>query len=433
MIYYSNGCHRSEIKVTPANWKTARASIAKKWKIYYRYYDPAYKGDPTRWGKMFQIRGMNDDKTLAGRQATTKFLLEQETEKLDQGFNPVTGQYYTPPEQNKLEEITPSTLFIKALEGASKMITVSPAYMGDIKCIIKGMDEAAGKLYDKTWQKPYAALKISQVTRKHIIYMLQQRKKDYEFSAYRQNKYRTGLMILYKALVAIEAVESNIIKDIPVNGDYAHKKRELLTSSEQIIIDTNLKSWDYPYWRYMRIFHRSGSRSTELAQLKKDGGAKDGKVNLEAQEFTVLIKKRRKWIWDVRPIPDDVFHLWREVWEETKQGEYLFGSGLKPGPLKMGPDNPSKKWKKYVKNAPGKFDPFNKGWGLGINKDFYGLKAHNMDKIDEQEGIELAAGAAGHADTKMAKKHYLPGHEKRQLEKLKKTKVEFAVKDSQKN
>lgn len=74
---YVNGCSRSEIKVTPANWQTNRASVKKNWKIYYRYYDPATKGTKD-WGKMIQIRGMNDDKDLQSRQATTKFLLEQE-------------------------------------------------------------------------------------------------------------------------------------------------------------------------------------------------------------------------------------------------------------------------------------------------------------------------------------------------------------------
>jgi hypothetical protein len=431
MIHYDNGCHRSEIKVTPANWNTGRASIKKNWKIYYRYYDPSTKGTEL-WGKMIQIRGMNDEKYLVGRQATTKFLINQEKEKLDtQGYNPITGQFYTAPGSSAtIEEITPSTPFIAALEKASKMVTCGEKMLSGIEGIIRGMNESAGKLYDKTWQKPYISLKISQVSRKHILYIFQQRKKDSSrFSAYRQNKYRTALMMLYKVLVTLEAVDSNIIKDIPINGDYAHAKREVLSNSEQLIIDTNLKAWDYPFWRYMRIFFRSGSRSTELAQLKKGGGKNDGKVDLEKQEFTVLIKKRKKWLWETRPITDDVFHLWQEVWEGTGHGDYLFGSGIKPGPRKMGSGNPTKKWEKYVKNPPGKFDPFGRGWGLGINKDFYSLKHLNMDKIDEKEGIELAADAAGHGDTKMAKKHYAVGHEKRQREKLKKTKVDFAVKD----
>jgi len=438
MIYYSNGCYRSEIKVTPANWATARASVKKKWRVYYRYYDPAYKNDPVKWGQMFQIKGMNDLADLKEKQSITKFLINQEKEKLDnQGYNPVAGTYYSPPESSDIKEITPDIPFIKALWAASELLTC--VMMGDIKCVIRGMEEAAGKLFDKKLQKSYKALKVSQITRRHIVYMLEQRKKDNKtFGSYRQNKYRTALMMLYKKLVALEAVESNPIRDIPINHDYAHKERELLTEAEQIIIDTNLKTWDYHFWRYMRIFHRSGSRSSEMAQLKRDGGKNDGSVKLEKQEFKVLIRKGKKWAWAIRPIPDDVLHLWIEAYEETKPGEYLFGCGLKPSHEKMGKKAPADKWKKYVKNQPGKFDPFGKGWGLGINKDFYGLKALNMDSIDEkagelESGAQLAADAAGHGDTKMAKKHYLPGHEKRQREKLKKISVPFAVKKEQDN
>lgn len=427
MIYLPNGCQRSEIKVTPSNWdveeaseKTIKSLIKKKWKIYYRYYDPAFKGTD-KWGYMEQIRNMNDIKDLAQRQAMTRTLMADEKEKVDeQGYNPITGEYNAGdlPEEGgeKVEEITPSTPFIDALWKASKMLKCGQM-IGDIKCIIRGMDEAAGKQFDKTYHRPYKALKVSQVTRKHIIYMFQQRKKDHpEFSSYRQNKYRTGLMMLYKVLVTVEAVDSNIIKDIAVNTDYAHAERELLTDAEQIIIDTNLKTMDYQFWRYMRIFHRSGSRSSEMAQLVRNGGKNTGRINLEKQEFTVLVRKGKKWVWQIRPIPDDVLHLWVEAWEETNPGEYLFGAGLKPGPKRMGIKAPSDKWKKLVKTR------------LGINKDFYGLKALNMDQIDEKKGIELAASAAGHTDTKMAKKHYLPGHAKRQREELKKITVPFAEK-----
>ena len=434
MIYLPNGCARSEISVTPKNWNvkkpsdsTARALIKKKWRIYYRYYDPTCKGTKD-WGYMVQIRDMNDVKDLAQRQELTRVFIENEKDKVDlQGYNPITEKYFVAPAADNLEEITPSTPFITALWSVSKMLNCGDM-LNDIKSIIRGMDESAGKLFDKVTQKPYKALKIKDVTRKHIIYILQQRKKDNpKFSSYRYNKYRTALMMLYKALVAVEAVDSNLIKDIPIKTDWVHEKRELLTDAEQLIIDTNLKAWDYYYWRYMRIFHRSGSRTTEMAGLKTD------KVNLEAQEFTLLVRKGKKWSWQIRPIPDDILPLWIEVMEETVPGDYLFGSCFKPGPVKMGKKTSSDRWKKYVKNPRGKFDPHGKGWGLGINKSFYGLKALNMDKIDEKEGIELAADAAGHGDTKMAKKHYLPGHEKRQREKLKKIGVDFAAKKDQQN
>jgi hypothetical protein len=41
-----NGCSRSDISVTPQNWKTKKASLKYPWKIHYRFYDPACKGAP---------------------------------------------------------------------------------------------------------------------------------------------------------------------------------------------------------------------------------------------------------------------------------------------------------------------------------------------------------------------------------------------------
>jgi hypothetical protein len=432
MIHLKNGCSRSAIQVTPGNWnidvnKASERLIAsllkKKWKIYYRYYDPVFKDDPEKWGHMEQIRGMNDVKDLEKRQAATKVLLQDEIDKIDeQLYNPITGQYYEGAGQT-IEEITKDASFIDALQKAHKMLQGVPRMLDDIRNIIVHVGTAAGKLYDTSWQKPYSALKVSQVSRKHIVYIFQQLKKDRPgFSVNRQNKYRAYLMMLYKQLVKVEAVEHNPINDIPVEKGSIKKKRQLFTPTEMLLIDTNLKAWDYHFWRYMRIFHRSGSRTSEMTRLRPDH------VSLESQEFVLLVKKGRQYVEQVRPIPDDILPLWIEIMDETKPGNYLFSEYFKPGTKQIDKFWVERRWKKYVIGYTEEWnnEELRRENCLYIKKGFYTLKAQNTDAVDKLLDLDHAAAADGHTNTTTTKNHYALGHDRRKLEKLKRTNIDFS-------
>lgn len=427
MILLNNGCHRSEIKVTPSNWNTpvdkAPAKLLRtKWRIYYRYYDPVFKNDPDKWGQMIQVSGMNDIKDLAKRQAATRVLLEAEFDRIDaELFNPITGKYHIITE--RIEDIIPTTPFIDALEKAAKMITCVPRMMEDIQCVIKKIEAAAGKLFDKTLHKPYQGLKIAQVSRKHIVYIFEQCKKDNDkFSIHRQNRYRAYLVMLFKQLVKVEAVEHNPILDIPVEKGSIKKVKQLFTETEMLLIDTNLRAWDYPFWRYMRIFHRSGSRTSEMTRLKPE------KVSLESQEFIVLVKKGRNYVEQVRPIPDDILPLWIEVMDETKHGQYLFSEYFRPGTKPIDKTWLERRWRKYVMGKPEEWkdEKLRRENCLYIKKTFYLLKSQNTDAIDKALDLEHAAAADGHTNTTTTKNHYAIGHDRRKLEKLKRTSIDFS-------
>jgi len=114
-----NGCSRSEFAVTPKNWKTAKASIKKHWKIHYRFYDPAFKDHPKYKGKIQRaIRGMNDFHTLEDRQAATRDLIELETKTIDvRGWNPISNKFMVEVLEDVFcGEVTKDTPFIIALE-----------------------------------------------------------------------------------------------------------------------------------------------------------------------------------------------------------------------------------------------------------------------------------------------------------------------------
>lgn len=397
-----NGCYRSQFSVIPKNWNTGKASTAKNWRIHYRFYDPSTEDRV----KQVSIQGMNNEKSLRDRQSLVRALLERETELIDtEGFNPITGKYMKEAVEGDISELTH---FIPALQGVFNMLNIVPQMKLEVKSALKYITKAAGKLFDNNLQRQYTDLRIGQVRRKHLIYILQQCKEDNPmFSNYRKNKYRGFLLMLFKRLLILEAVDSNPAMDIPIEK-HVYKKRVLLTQSERLIINTNLKAVDYCYWRYVRIFFRSGSRGPELLSLKNDSN-----INLEAQEFTTLVRKGKNHHWVIKPIPDDTMEFWREVVDETKRGEYLFSTGFKPGAERIGNDQPNKRWKKLVKV------------GMGIQKDLNSLRNLNADSIDEQMGLEHAAAAHGHADSTMVRKHYAVNNEKRLREELKGIKVDF--------
>lgn len=127
MITTFNGCYRSEIKVTPTNWHTVKASVKRNWRIHYRFYDPAFKDHPKyKKGKQVPIKGMNHASTLESRQEITRGLIEKEIYDLDKrGYNPITKIFMVNQEPLAFEknakdglDISPSTPIVTALENA---------------------------------------------------------------------------------------------------------------------------------------------------------------------------------------------------------------------------------------------------------------------------------------------------------------------------
>ncbi|MFL5742364.1 MAG: hypothetical protein ACJ75B_19230 [Flavisolibacter sp.] len=74
MITLPNDCRCSEISVCPSNWNRKGASIAKNWRIHYRFYDPSQS-------KPFQVTiksGINRIKNLDERRYLVKELIDNE-------------------------------------------------------------------------------------------------------------------------------------------------------------------------------------------------------------------------------------------------------------------------------------------------------------------------------------------------------------------
>jgi integrase len=369
MIHLPNNCRCSEFSVSPANWNTVRASVKVLWYIKYRFYD-----DNLNQVKQVMIKTMNSYTSLKDRQEATRMLLEDEMQELkNKGFNRITKRYAL-----EDEEISEHTPFVEALNYAYTRVKISN--MPILKTVVKYITLAAE-------QKHYNRIPVKDIKRRHLVLLFEQveRIKGKKWSTHTYNSYRAYMGILYKELLKLDIVPANLPylmekKTIP------DKIRETLTQEQRIRINNELYNNRYTFWRLIHIFFHSGSRETEILDLKKES------VDLMNQTFRVVVKKgkggaREEW----RTISNIVLPLWQEIMMEAEDNQYLFSAGLQPGNNRIRTEQICRRWNVHVKKK------------MGITADFYSLKYTNLDEIAEQMGLKTAQHAAGHTSQKTTK------------------------------
>jgi integrase len=226
------------------------------------------------------------------------------------------------------------------------------------------------------------------------------------------NKIRGYISLIYNVLVEYDVVEHNLVRNV--------FKRKTVTRLRKIIPDdilarifAHLENDYYTFYRYAKIFYYSGSRSTELFNIKAQH------VNLEKKEFVVVIKKGQTHKEVLKVISPDVLHLWKEAVEECPdKSYYLFSKGYMPGKKVINARINSAIWNHYVQKK------------LDLSYNFYSLKHKYLDILDEYKGFidpkndNLASVHAGHTTSAITDKHYLVGKKNRQLEALKQFSLE---------
>lgn len=376
MELLSNGCKRSNIAVTPANWKTT-SSVKKDWKIYYRFHDPKHTGKGTRYpkGKYVPVYGMNDLKNIDQRRAFTKNLIEEIRHDLDEcDYNPITGYRKTIFEIEKTEyEIHPDTPLVEAWEAAYEKSKVKSKK--ELKSVRKYADQAAKDLkIDK--------MPVKDVRRRHMLALLDRigAIKGDKWTNSNYNYFKARLGMLFSVLYTWEATELNPMNKIPLL-EHAVKKRTTLSLEQKVAIDRDLRRDNYRLWLAMQLFFYSGARETEMVDVKLED------VNIKSQEVTYLILKGGMR-YETRAIPINAVNLWDQAMVGAKPGEYLFSWGLKPGKRKVGPEIFNRWWKKFVKDkvdADG-----NKVYGENL-ADFYAFKHSHSSQVSKMVGTRLAA------------------------------------------
>ncbi|MBA4154141.1 site-specific integrase [Flavobacterium sp.] len=396
-----NGCSYSELWVSPEDWRTttAKSSLKKQWYVQCYYYDPLFAD---KYPKGFPFRKkLNRIKTLEQRKEAVKFFLE-EIPKLfeDKLWNPITKNYMAVEEDIYNYDINPNTKIIDAIRFVLDRLEIETRTIKEIRNIVDKFERSVKNLR-------FQEISVIDFKRKHYKLVIENIEKiDGKFSAHKYNKYRSYISILFRDLLEYEAVEYNIMKDIRKKTT-EKKIREILSEDERKQVNQFLKEHYPDFWRFTIIFFHSGGRITELLRLQ----IKD--VDIKKQVYRTLIKKGNQSQWIERPIKDIAVHLWQRSIFGRKE-DYVFSTGLKPGPEIIAYKNIQRRWKMHVKDK------------LEVTADFYALKHLNLDETAELLSLEDAARLAGHTDTKMVLNHYAVGEESRKLERLKKLNNKFA-------
>ncbi len=223
------------------------------------------------------------------------------------------------------------------------------------------------------------------------------------------------MIILFKYLIEVEAVDVNPVRDISKQR-IIRKIRLTLTLEERKKVNDHLKMKNPAFYRFVQIFFHSGGRIKELLSLR----ACD--VDMENQTYKTLIKKGPQAHEKKRTIKNIALPFWKEVMAMVQsESDYIFSDGLVPGAK----DNPirreqvTRRWEVHIKAKKEK-------GGLGLKPDFYSLKHLNLDETTELLDDESAAAQAGHSSTAMVREVYGVGIARRQHELLKKVGNSFA-------
>jgi len=407
-----HGCRTGKISVTPANWQDPDASSETTWMIHYRFHDPNFAGK-YRKGYPKHVKNMNDAKSLKERQRVTRDLLKNEITLLQQGYNPILKRIVPP---NDLE-ISPSCYFTVAIEKAFNLV--------DESATKKKMEKTLPHLKKAIGQLKYESLPVGDIRQHHLEKVLIQvgRNKKAEYDLQRKqplkyspktrksrrskdrkpppeewgaeafNSYRAYLQILFKMLKKLGATEVKPVDDIEKKKGVKAPKTPL-TADDWQKIDT-LRATNYTFWRMIKIFHRSGARGTETMAVQREH------VEIANQRFQVLVMKGDgQWEWMWKTITRDVLHLWKELFDEAQPGDFIFGKGLRPGPVKISARQLTIRWRWHCKEK------------LGIKAGFYGLKKDHTTKVINialqkiEAATQEAAVVNGHKSTAMNKKHY---------------------------
>lgn len=401
MLLLPNGCKCSDLKVHPKTWNQPDVDLSEPWFIYYRFYDPTQPKP-----KQVRIRGMNQWTDVATRQHFTRSLIKVELEKLKEGWNPFLAEGYPIRDEEDTYPIHGKMGMMDALQKALELFKGEACTIASAKSVLRGFGKGAEVL--RLSNKP-----IRQISRRDIKMIFEKCSElNPRWSDNLHNTYRRNISMLYRVLLEFEAVEVNPVKDI-FTKRHRHRARATLTVVQRQKVNDHLRERHYRFWLYMQIFFHSGSRSSELFQLR----ARD--VNIEAGQFRVTVKKGRDIRESWRPIKDIALEFWREAMQGASFDHFLFGPGFEPATKPIQPNRVSRIWKKYVK------DPVEKG-GLGIDVDFYSLKHLNLDETAAMLSIQAAAAQAGHTTPVITLKHYAQGEAGRQAERLKKVNNSFS-------
>ncbi len=360
------GCKRSDFLVTNSN---------DDWFIQCRFYEP------DREKPFTYRRRLNRFKSEKERKQIEKLLLKQMSELLDeQDYNPRTKQFMFLD-----DELNPNLSMLDSLDLVLKKKVYTHEHRKIVESCLKKFRSIAQRL-------ELGYLKIKDVELVHVKKILEAS----DLTNYSYNQYKKMLSSLFTDLVDESCVKVNPCTGIKSRKHIVEKKEIFSDKELERITERILK--DVPYfYNFYNIFYMSGCRVPEMLGLR----GKD--VNLEKQEFTIILKKGGLDVREKRAIVPDALEYWKRHMKKIKDDEYVFSYGFVPGEKELNRDYVYKFWKNKIR--------------IGT---IYILKYTWLDKVEEAH--YSAQIMAGHRDDRTTS-IYTVGREKRRLEAQKQIQI----------
>ncbi|WP_407501367.1 tyrosine-type recombinase/integrase [Elizabethkingia anophelis] len=415
----ANGCKRTEVFISPKNYKTlkAKSDLNKSWAVECRFFDPKFaekypKGFPYR-KKLNRIKcdNIQDQKKLA-----EECKEEMEAQLDERHYNPILESY----DNSAKGELNPYVLFYDALIiGQTKLVGSAP-HLNQIRLCVVNIKEHVERFR-------YDLLPIKDIKIWHIKNILE--RANMTPSVF--NHSRSYLLSIFKELIQYGCIDHNPCKEI-IKKKTSKKIRETFSDYKLRLVKNYLEEYYPTFHRYFYIFFLSGARSAELLRVK----VKD--VDLKRQEYKALVKKGNQYEEVLKVILPEALPYWKELLSESKSPEdYIFSKGLKPGPgVDLKPIRTSqitRRWSNHVKKSDKIIDI--RGNIVRVTEDFYALKHLFLDKLDEAQTngkiapiveMNFAQIAAGHkSDT--TTRIYTTKKDQRNNEALKKVTLNLKI------
>lgn len=332
------------------------------------------------------------------RKAAVSIFLKEMKKALEDGYNPITGQYvYLDIYEAQNDDVG----LCKALKLAYENKQMAEPTKIDIRSVLKYFNKSAIALgIDKKDVKEVKRSDVKAVL--NNIYLINK-----NFTDKRYNKYIRYLSGLFSDLEEFEIIDFNpMIRMKPKKT--TQKLKVVLNDHERIKIRKHLKHKHFDFWVFINIYFHAGCRLIEICRLKVSD------VDLTNQTFVVLVKKGRNYTEKIYPIKNIALKYWIHLLDgRFESSDYIFQSNYLPGPKKMDRSTPTNKWKRVVKDE------------LNIKVDLSSLRHLNLDEITMKRSLSAAAVAGGHTSTIMVQKHYAVRERERQVEYLKSMDNEF--------
>ncbi|WP_298118149.1 site-specific integrase [Flavobacterium sp.] len=409
-ILLPNGCSCSTPSVNPKDWKTCnKSALQKDWRIQYYFYDPNFP-KPTN---PIVIKGMNSFKDLAARREITKALIDDEFKALKDGYNPYLKKYTQEKPQLEKPKMNPDLKVIEAFRLAHEKLKGTDEYLDQVRYAIN------------RFEKALIELQLSEVTIYNFKRSQLKETLDYiNLTDNYYNKFKAYFSSLFKELIEYECCEVNLTRDIQKRS-IVKKQREFLEVDKLSLVLEYLRL-NYPeFYRYGKVFFYSGARSTELFSVQMKH------VRLEKQEYDLLLKKGKQYVWETKVIIQDAIPFWTEIVQKcNSKDDYLFSYGLVPGTEKNNSKQITIRWRKHVKNKVAFYrdklyliedlKQKNISEYESITADFYAMKHTFLDLLDSMN--ENAMGMASHRKENTTK-IYTAGRERRKNESLKSIRI----------